>query len=1081
MRNKGETGVHGKYYERGIAVWVLLRCLSDKDIKEFWIASNPSEIDKFDDMVLNIQYNNGKKRLFFVQMKHRKEQGLTFNTGWFMSKKSKFYLDMYQEEFFKIVEDNRIFTDCNDIGNDVEMCFCIYTNTLKGEDSNNDKLALQTAFLFPEKCNVFESSESNNVYQLVDKTNLYNDQFLKNFYIYLNQIDEGDIAQKICSCFQLDRDIVDSLTFQLLRKFEPPNQGKPFSRDNIRRDMLDRFFGIYRPPELVFSKRNKPTDLLKLIETFKIPVTVVKQSYSEIRIWCDILDKIERNSPTANLKEWDVVRKIYLEMVEKSEIPLFIKTDNANFHSFANNFLGRVCNSVIIYHNTTDSIVLEHIWEIKDSAIHNVEYQPKISFQGKSLIDGLQYMISSMMTDKKINLDILIKYSGAVINVGAPEKMPNIYINRKIEVPVYNLRKKRSKTINNKYRDNCIPIFCKCSNEMGLTLGFTDVIKHMSYGVVTNEPLKLYFVPSFEITSLKLFNEITSRKKHIHIFEMIDNNYCMPVYKMGFGKCTTITNTNLEIQDTNLIDFCSQTRVNIICNNAGEGKTELFKFISGLFPSDYWVININVKIFSNLINKEDFQSFHKALYNVEKENTDHNFHDILESIYESCLLNQKLVWMIDDYEEIETPQLINILKEAWKAGVKIWIASRPSKKSTLEKSFGTIAMQIKDLTDEEQTNFFENYFDSIGKNLNAENLLQNVHSLRNKLDTTFIGIFQQMVMLAKIMNFEQDSFTNDLNVINIYERFAELQLSEASNQSHQQLMMRSIMKNLAVYYLFSETVVKSFIDIDDLKVQIHFFRKEYLKGSIITEITANNEPIFSHKTYAEYLAAEWLARKVKENHENKQSDIKKVVENLYAKPLRTVRYFFDSILTKDLPMLSAVVNNNYELMEVLYEHNPNDIFKTDILGRTLYHFLIGNDVQYDVNFINGRIFRKINQDLFVTYYEEYIFLEVSKETDSTTLKDNKYDLWFRRLSERFGANNQSINANFFERNLTEFTLLSGSLAFLNYLISTHSATLPAMSSEQTYLVLTYSIIYKFNGILELINYEDLDVTKVLVS
>lgn len=435
--------------------------------------------------------------------------------------------------------------------------------------------------------------------------------------------------------------------------------------------------------------------------------------------------------------------------------------------------------------------------------------------------------------------------------------------------------------------------------------------------------------------------------------------------------------------------------------------------------------------------------------------------------------------MIDDYEEIETPQLLDILKEAWFKGIKIWIATRSSRKNMLENYFGTTSMKIQHLTPQEQIYFFEKYFSNTNVS-DVNEVLTNIDAIRNKMDETFIGVLQQMVMLAEIGDKQPELLTRDFKIIDLYETLIDIKM--LFFKEHFRQAFKNVLQKLAMSYIFSKDMLENIFDTFELAAFTECFKVENTKGAIVTSINAKNYPIFSHKTYAEYLAAKWLADNISRRFRTDRERLRIAIEGLFSLELRTVRYFFDCILTEDLPILQAAVNNDYELMETLYSDNASLIGSRDTLGRTLHHFLIGNFPQYVVDTKHDKIVRnKIDESASVKYSKKIIFVEVSRRTDSNPLKNERYSLWFDRLSPLFGDNYKNIVAKYFGWNLIEFVLYVGSLSLLDYILGLETVTLPKLSETQLYLISTQCTMNKFNHILEQIPFDKIYVENIRVS
>lgn len=571
-------------------MWIALKCLSNTNIKDYWIVCNPTGVNKFDDIVLYLDYSDGRKILIFLQLKHskavdnsskktkqKKLHPCMLETG------TKYNLEVYQEDFMEIVNRGKdTFLEKFKINNNVELVFGIYTNLQKYEDDGECDLFFEAE----RKDEVLDivATVPGATYRVEHKKNKFNENFLKHFVIYLNQTDEENIRQQICSHFGLDEDMVWKMILDFVRQFEPSNQDEKFSRRDMIKEMLDRFFGLYKPPETCFNNPKKSTDLLNVMRNYKI--TIIKHKLSEIEVWREILSEISKLDESFNEKKWtdesaDSIRKFYLEMVTNDCLPFFMETSNHRFGTFKKFFSENICSNIIVL-NTTNEIfessrrVLKDVRNLKiiDTIDPNkLLNRIKISFQNKTSIKGSDYLINTKHDNQILDIDVLIKYLDCTIKLNESEEIPNYYINREIQIPIIKLLKKSGNTRDEKSGGNCIQIYCNCSEKLGSSLELINLNYYLNVGTETEHP-KLYMRLPFQSNFVKLTSGIrVKRRNHIHFFEILDNEEeCVPVYKTRTGKCTAIEVENISREDKLLARFCNQDKVHIISNNAGEGK-----------------------------------------------------------------------------------------------------------------------------------------------------------------------------------------------------------------------------------------------------------------------------------------------------------------------------------------------------------------------------------------------------------------------------------------------------------------------------------------------------------------------------
>lgn len=919
--------------------------------------------NKFDDIVLYIEYNDNRKDLFFLQLKHKELPGQEFPIHCLVGGTKKFHLGVYEVDFFEFKKIEETFYKQHDIPDDVKNFFCIYTNYIRTNQDDHPKLHLQLVEL-GEINDILNSSlkDCNFIYKVEDSENRCKEEFLNQFYLWFNQINEADVETRIRERFKLNCVAIKSLIYYFVRRFDPPKKDQKLTMREMIRRLLEIFFENYEIPQVCFTQRTESTKLLDVIKSFKI--THIKQNISEIRLWCDILENIEDSDDYLRINGMDKdnlskLREIYLNLVLENKLPFFIKTSNPLFSSFREVFLHKICDCVVIYSDKKENVhfvksenrILEFISDIKDEKMLSKIQSPKVSLQGKPPVDLLTLVRKNPKPKQKLDVDLLFKYTGKIIEIGQMEHLPDYYINRKINVPVIKLED----ILSYKSDKRCFVIVFNCCNEKASTVGLIHLVEYLSGRMRTPKKYypRFYVETSFQPSILNLLS--VGLKTHIHCFQMMnEDSLCIPIHKIAIRQCgLTEKLLFIPVEDEEIIKYCSENKVNIICDNAGQGKTMLLKFIAKKFPPEKWVNYIDLTLFSNLFKIKDPNILITEINELERNNTDEQFHDIFSKIYNICLNNKDIVWLVDDYEEIQAPSFLNILNEVQKEDLSLWIASRPLKRIELENFFRVNIMQMIHATSDDQLKFFERYFSSADKRINVADVLSNINSIRSRMDESFIGIFQQMAMLAEMFKVDPKKPNVKFEIIDIYQEFIEMKLSLYKN--HHQEMIKLLIQKLAMAHLLSEEVLEKYVNIKELEAQMTFFKSEYQKGTIVTHITDENVPIFSHKTYSEYLTAKWLKEYVDEmlrnnnaNEKSSEQKVKVIMKMLYLQKLRTVRYFFDAIVSKNIPILSAVTNRNYSLMERSIRENRASILSRDILGRTFAHYLIGNESQYDI-------------------------------------------------------------------------------------------------------------------------------------
>ncbi|KAG5884192.1 hypothetical protein JTB14_020715 [Gonioctena quinquepunctata] len=117
----------GKHYERQIATLIAVKCLLTDDIRDFWLMTNHYQIEKFDDLVHHVEYEDNRKELFFMQLKHKqkgKEKPIFIEQ--FRTNQKDFHLKMYEIDF-EAVDKSDFFTS-NNISEETKRFFILYSH-----------------------------------------------------------------------------------------------------------------------------------------------------------------------------------------------------------------------------------------------------------------------------------------------------------------------------------------------------------------------------------------------------------------------------------------------------------------------------------------------------------------------------------------------------------------------------------------------------------------------------------------------------------------------------------------------------------------------------------------------------------------------------------------------------------------------------------------------------------------------------------------------------------------------------------------------------------------------------------------
>ncbi len=352
----------------------------------------------------------------------------------------------------------------------------------------------------------------------------------------------------------------------------------------------------------------------------------------------------------------------------------------------------------------------------------------------------------------------------------------------------------------------------------------------------------------------------------------------------------------------------------------------------------------------------------------------------------------KVALLFDGFDEIipnygkQATELLGTLKNT-KVG-KLWVITRSGGiQNELEDKLGTFSYYLEEFDKKGQTDFLKGFWkkelklDELNERSDVfiEELLRRFSESTNDQEGEFVGVSLQIYMIAEVFKdiFKEyyDSNNQELsdehiqklskgmNLIDLYDKFIEMKFTkwfEKENPNYSQSQYKpctgeafkeqckaNIEKHekLALYALFDEDELKELIDekeIEEVKELIKEMEEGKNKVGIIEKVV-DGKPRFIHRTFAEYFAAGWFAKK-KEDQKVKEF----LSKNILLEGREVLMRFFDYKLAKseegknEYELHVAVLNNDERGVKALLEDNKknstnNIILKCDKGGRTALH------------------------------------------------------------------------------------------------------------------------------------------------
>nr|XP_023013183.1 uncharacterized protein LOC111503176 [Leptinotarsa decemlineata] len=1066
MSTKKTEGDLGKHYERDISTLIAMKCLLKNDIQDFWLSTNHSKIDKFDDLILFVEYKDERKELFFMQLKYKKDKNKTIAIEHFKEKRSVFYLETFKKAYESIMEKKTFFSK-NKIPEDTKMFFVLFSNCKVekySRESSNMGFELINKTDFRSFISSNASEEISAAYVIQDKET--SKEFLKRFYFYADQLNSSTVSSEIQRFTGLYPESVANILKYFYDFSDSKNTIEKLHKLDIKTKLLGYIFGEFDSPK----KCSETLSILTIMNTFD--VTLINQEYSRIVVWNEILNTMREvyELESLDLDDWekplpielqDEFRKLlnlsdevqihtkdlYFHMVAQRMVPFYIETKNRYFETFFNELMMKLEVITILFdskrvfewnpqylENRNDFNLLRNIADLDEEQYSALTKRVNISLHGKKYSPLSSFVDNDENFTKKISIDSMISLLDKNLNFGSSSREEQIYIGRKLRVPV----------LSEKILENGEYLFIVCgisSLEDFDSMSLQSYLDSIERGVDRMEELDyedafpiLTITDTFDQSLINKINIILNVKYYCILqfvynkaesgnrFILKDTNGPLEFLKPGICQ-----NEYYCLRDDELLENNKHSKITIICNNAGMGKTVLLNHLKNKFPPTEWVVQLELGKFPKEFEKiDDFEGFIEFIRNIEMETVEDIYRSIFDLLFKYHIEHGRIVILLDDYEEVKERKLLEIFKNSISRGLKIWIVGRPLLKTELEENFGVFSMELDEFNLNDQNEFFKKIFGASRDKKELKRKMRLVEKIRGKLENSFIGNCQQTMMLAEVLKSNENVLGDYIRIDDLYETFMNLQLSEY-NSSRKKFILR-VLSKLALYSFFSERVLKKLFEWDEFECDVEMFKVETPKSKIVTELK-NNVPSFSHKTYAEFLAAKFLADTVVKYMRNETlSDVPGVLKLLYCQELTNVRLFFDNLVTRNNPIHSAIINNDFSSGTILMEDN-----KTDILGRTIYHIMMGYGERYHIHSDSEGKQELQNCDERANIEREgnLIIIRVPKFSMKVKLDERKKELISLTSSLKLLKRDKLL-----ENNAVQYALMSGSLEELEIAMST---------------------------------------------
>jgi ankyrin repeat protein len=982
FRKRSGTTDNGKSYEDKILAIIALKLVSKKEVKSFELSSNNSEFGDFDDVVVQTTlHNNNKCQNVALQLKHKNNNKSILKSS-LAAKSGPFSLQRYYQQYQKlnchsnftwvfytnnILELNGPFTFQLEEKEHIEVTAklgnCLWRNLLN--TSKVDECVIE-----------FEVSKEGSGDEEKLEASGYK-HFFENFRLYVNQANVEKATSIISSVFAETYDGVSSFFFvNFITAWSLQEGCKDLLTDEIiKAKICEIAVTPYIKIPTSIKQDKKPLLLRQIINHFDI--TIAKTF--DANLWQDVDrfdDAIRKTIKRFGIVVEDIDDVSRLEVLDKvrilwhmKELPLFIETTESN---------GELIEKVLELCQGKRKFILigENIDVTEFSALSVFQNLADINVDDNSCKALLKEFTVSLQGRKEIPLEEILQIDDKMKQALTPSHLENMLYDNfcigedKTEQTKHYLSRNLSRVlitfnyIKETFSDMCLINFCGKLKQIRNKLVGVNLIELDMYLKDKNSPhgnnkqQQEFICYHNDMCTRKEFTEFCEKtpKQICHLFRITKNNNLEWV--TSNGSINTLRKHRFTAEDfhDSEASSLSENKFNIICGEAGSGKSALMRHLKKYFLLDVWVISLNLRQHFSQMKKE-YESCEEVLDHICRlESEQHNYSSFDEEIRNIFQQKKKFVVLWDGLDEVPKAHLeivLNIFGMLLKADVVQWVASRPNLQRVLEYEFNVFAFTIKELTRAQQNNYIKDRL-GIKDSEELETLSQQIFDkVAPQIARQFLGVPLQLEMLTDLLIEDptkyQDLLQNIFSLTDLYDSFIDKQFQRKFGETKynsSNSAERYIYEHFKSYHQQQYEIValKVYLYEDIFKKFFHevilelFLQQVRNHGDIIRIVAQdkNGAPTFYHNTFGEYFVASWLSKNWKH--------VSNLESFFFDEQNKNIRLMFDMIVAKDCYAHLAVL---YDSIESLKRHSI-EISMKDKCGRNPLHLICSRGERHNL-------------------------------------------------------------------------------------------------------------------------------------
>jgi ankyrin repeat protein len=475
------------------------------------------------------------------------------------------------------------------------------------------------------------------------------------------------------------------------------------------------------------------------------------------------------------------------------------------------------------------------------------------------------------------------------------ESIPSFYINRKVSLKVKTIDAFFDRT----FFENHLAVVkfdrkvTRIQNEIRKrNINVVDVDDYLKSTQISNEPT---IISTVEECSKQLLQDVLKKSdnKSVVYLDISEDNSLLII----------------SIED-NQIHYLNRP-VNILCADAGMGKTTMLKKLRNECDSRFWTIAVDLKV-----HNEFFKTKHDVneLFNHLIEGNENSFSKHIKAVFRS---KKNIYFFFDGLDEVERSCVYNVLdsvKELSSEGFHVWISSRKNLKTKLEDRFDKVVMDMEDVEEEQQKFYIKNRLKREYNHEQIENLISKIFN-SSDIDNNcqVLGKFLQLYIITQNFLFNKDLHQrmaeNTFVFTKMYElffrgRFKHNLDKEEPKNSHLFLAnvedVLELYELVAVHSVFGEEILKK-LNLDQRRVRRFLNQIKTNKDPlcIVTKVNDEGKVVFEHFTYGEYFAARFFA-----NNFDKARLIRK---ELFSDERKNLMMILNVLLAEENPLHLALI------------------------------------------------------------------------------------------------------------------------------------------------------------------------------